>query len=89
MGRLSGNVALVTGAARGTGAEITRRFVAEGARVVASDVRDDLGREATAALGDGARYRHLDVIADADWQAAVDELRWTSCARARGASTCS
>ena len=37
-GRLVGKVALVSAAARGIGAAITRRFADEGARVVASDV---------------------------------------------------
>ncbi|HZB72584.1 MAG TPA: SDR family NAD(P)-dependent oxidoreductase, partial [Acidimicrobiales bacterium] len=40
-GRLEGKVALVTGAARGTGAEIARCFVAEGAEVLLADVLDD------------------------------------------------
>ena len=35
MGRLDGKVAIVTGAARGSGEAIARRFVAEGAQVVA------------------------------------------------------
>ena len=33
-GRLDGKVAIVTGAARGTGATIARRFAREGARVI-------------------------------------------------------
>jgi 3alpha(or 20beta)-hydroxysteroid dehydrogenase len=74
-GRLAGKVALVTGAARGTGAAIARCFVAEGARVVLADVRDDLGAELAAGLGDAARYRHLDVTSTDDWAAAVAELR--------------
>jgi 3alpha(or 20beta)-hydroxysteroid dehydrogenase len=74
MGRLSGKVALVTGAARGTGAEIARRFVAEDARVVVTDVNDEVGRETAAALGASARYQHLDVTAEADWQSSVEEL---------------
>jgi 3alpha(or 20beta)-hydroxysteroid dehydrogenase len=74
MGRLEGKVALVTGAARGTGAEIARCFVAEGARTVLADVLDEPGEEVAAALGDGARYRHLDVTSEADWVAAVAEL---------------
>lgn len=40
--RLEGKSAIVTGAARGIGKAIARRFVDEGATVVVSDVRDDL-----------------------------------------------
>ncbi|MBI3256827.1 MAG: SDR family NAD(P)-dependent oxidoreductase, partial [Actinobacteria bacterium] len=36
-GRLEGKIALVTGAARGQGEAHVRRFVAEGAKVVATD----------------------------------------------------
>ena len=73
-GRLEEKVALVTGAARGTGAEIARQFVAEGARVVLADVRDDLGVALAADLGDAARYRHLDVTSADEWSAAVDDV---------------
>jgi 3alpha(or 20beta)-hydroxysteroid dehydrogenase len=74
-GRLAAKVALVTGAARGTGAEIARQFVAEGACVVLADVRDDLGAAVASELGERARYRHLDVTSPDDWAAVVDELR--------------
>jgi 3alpha(or 20beta)-hydroxysteroid dehydrogenase len=54
MGRLKGKVAIITGAAQGMGASHARRFVAEGARVVLSDLNeaggaalaDELGRSA-------------------------------------------
>jgi 3alpha(or 20beta)-hydroxysteroid dehydrogenase len=71
MGRLAGKVAIVTGAAQGTGAAIARLFVDEGARVVLADVKDEQGREGARALGDAARFIHLDVRDPDDWQAAV------------------
>ena len=72
-GRLAGKVALISGSARGQGAAEAELFVREGARVVVSDVLDDLGLATAAALGDVARYVHLDVTQDTDWQHAVAE----------------
>ena len=67
--RLSGKVALITGAARGQGAAAARRFVAEGARVMITDVLDDQGKELSAELG--AEYCHLDVSSEDEWAEAV------------------
>ena len=75
MGRLDGKVAIVTGAARGTGAEIARLFDAEGAVTTLVDVLDDRGEPLAKELSDRARYRHLDVTSEQDWQAVVDEIR--------------
>jgi 3-oxoacyl-[acyl-carrier protein] reductase len=49
--RLQGRRAIVTGAARGIGAEIARTYVAHGARVVALDVLDAEVRATAAAVG--------------------------------------
>lgn len=73
MGRLDGKVAIVTGGARGQGAHEARRFVAEGARVVITDLLDELGEQVVADLGDAARYRHHDVTDEAGWEAVVAE----------------
>jgi NAD(P)-dependent dehydrogenase (short-subunit alcohol dehydrogenase family) len=76
MGRLDGKVALISGGGRGQGAAEARKFTAEGAKVVFGDIRDDEGRaveaEIRAARGE-ARYVHLDVTQEADWQSAVAE----------------
>lgn len=71
--RLEGKVAIITGAARGQGAAEARRFVAEGARVLLTDVLDDLGHGVAGELGEAAAYRHLDVTAEDEWVAAVAE----------------
>ncbi|MEV6670500.1 glucose 1-dehydrogenase [Streptomyces sp. NPDC051162] len=72
MSGLNGRVVLVTGAARGQGAEEARLFAAEGARVVLADVLDDEGRAVAAEIGrERAVYVHLDVREEAGWGAAV------------------
>jgi 3alpha(or 20beta)-hydroxysteroid dehydrogenase len=75
MGRLDGKVAIVTGAARGTGAEIARQFDIEGAHTPLVDVHDERGEAQASELSDRARYRHLDVTSEQDWQQTVDEIR--------------
>jgi 3(or 17)beta-hydroxysteroid dehydrogenase len=74
MSRLNEKVALVTGAARGIGAAIARAFYAEGARVLLTDIRDDLGQRVAAELGAGASYARLDVRREADWVGALEHL---------------
>jgi 3alpha(or 20beta)-hydroxysteroid dehydrogenase len=73
--RLAGKVAVVTGAARGTGAVVAARIAAEGGRVVAADVLDDRGRAVVEAIGDAARYVHCDVTREEDWAEAVAAAR--------------
>jgi 3alpha(or 20beta)-hydroxysteroid dehydrogenase len=72
-GRLEGKVAIVTGAARGQGEAEARRFVAEGASVLLTDVLDDEGAAVAADLGERAAYRRLDVTSEDEWIAAVGE----------------
>ncbi len=75
---LDGMVAIVTGAARGMGAQHVRGLTAAGARVVATDVLDDLGGALADELGDSVVYRHLDVTNEAEWTdvLASTEAEW-------------
>lgn len=72
MDRLSGKVAVVTGAARGIGLAISRAFVAEGATVVITDILEDVGRTEAAALGGSASFERLDVRIETDWRRVID-----------------
>ena len=70
---LDGLVAIVTGAARGTGAVIARRFADLGAVVVIADVSND--GEATAHdIGRGVTFHRCDVTDDAAWTALVRDV---------------
>ncbi|MAP37750.1 MAG: cyclopentanol dehydrogenase [Chloroflexi bacterium] len=74
MGRLKGKVALISGAARGQGADEARLFAAEGASVVLGDITDDQGQQVAVEIvqsGGNATYVHLDVTREPDWKNAV------------------
>src|SRR5436190_6703145 len=74
MNRLDGKVALVSGSARGIGAETARKMVAAGASVVVGDVLADRARETAKEItdtGGKALALTLDVTTEASWTAAV------------------
>jgi NAD(P)-dependent dehydrogenase (short-subunit alcohol dehydrogenase family) len=89
--RLQNKIALLTGAAAikgqlmGFGGAAAHLFVREGAKVVLTNIRDDLGERAAAALraeGLDARYLHLDVTSEQNWP-----RWWTRSWRRTDAST--
>ncbi|PAZ09769.1 3-alpha-hydroxysteroid dehydrogenase [Streptomyces sp. SA15] len=73
MGRLSEQVAIVTGGAGGIGAAVARLLAGEGAAVVVADIRDAEGAEVAAELGGRCRYLRLDVSSEDGWRRAVGE----------------
>ncbi|MEU0166368.1 SDR family oxidoreductase [Streptomyces iakyrus] len=75
MGRLGGRVAIVTGGAGGIGSAVARALTAEGASVVIADVRDAEGTDLAADLGHPARFVHLDVTSEDDWQRALADTK--------------
>jgi len=72
-GRLDGRVALVTGGTGGIGAATVRRFVAEGAWVVASGRSPGRGAELVEELGDRVRFIAADVTRPEQIDTLVDE----------------
>jgi len=74
-GRVQGKVAIVTGAARGTGAATARLLAREGARVVLGDLLEEPGRlvaKEIAEAGGVASFERLDVASEDDWRRVVD-----------------
>src|SRR5579875_3475154 len=72
MGVLDGRIALITGGARGQGAEEGRLFSEAGATVVLADVLDSDG--ATTAKELGVTYAHLDVTSEDEWDQLVSSV---------------
>jgi 3-oxoacyl-[acyl-carrier protein] reductase len=73
MNRLQGKTALITGAARGLGAAIARRFVDEGATVLINDLSLDAARATAKSLG-GHGFA-ADVSSSADVARMFSEVR--------------
>jgi len=76
--KLNDKTAIVTGGARGIGAAIVDRYVAEGARVAVADVNLAEARETAARHGDKAFAVALDVTKTASIDAAAESVvaRW-------------
>jgi NAD(P)-dependent dehydrogenase (short-subunit alcohol dehydrogenase family) len=68
--RLTGKVALISGAASGMGRSEATIFAAEGAKVVVGDLLETEGRDVVKAGGQ-ARFVKLDVTDEKSWQDAV------------------
>lgn len=78
MGKLSGKVALVTGAASGIGRECAQLLAREGASVVATDIDAPLGEtcaEEIACGGGQAIFLRHDVASEENWISVIGETK--------------
>lgn len=71
MARLNGKIAVITGASQGMGTAHARAFVAEGARVVLTDLNAQAGGALAKELGDAAIFVEHDVADAAGWARVV------------------
>ncbi|WP_020650925.1 glucose 1-dehydrogenase [Solimonas variicoloris] len=72
MGRVQDKVCVVTGGARGLGLAAAEALLAEGARVLLTDVDRAAGEAEARRLGARARFRVQDVTDAAQWAATLD-----------------
>jgi 3alpha(or 20beta)-hydroxysteroid dehydrogenase len=76
MGKLDGQVALISGAARGQGEAQARLFAREGAAVALGDVLEEEGQRVAESINDTggqSMFRKLDVTEVSSWRSMVDE----------------
>ena len=76
MAKLDGQVALISGGARGQGEAQARLFAREGAAVALGDVLEEDGQRVAESINDTggqAVFQKLDVTEASSWQAMVDE----------------
>ena len=71
MGKLTGKVAIITGAAQGMGAAHAKLFVEEGAKIVITDLNEEKGQAIAAKLGENAVFVKQNVANEAFFK--VDE----------------
>ncbi len=74
MPRLTDKVVLITGAARGIGLAMAQAMIAEGARVLLTDIRAAEGAAEAAKLGARAAYATLDVRDEQAWMSTIEKL---------------
>lgn len=67
MGRLSGKVAIITGASQGMGEAHARAFVEQGAKVILTDINAAAGEQLATELGGSALFVRHDVALADDW----------------------
>ncbi|MEX5652371.1 glucose 1-dehydrogenase [Staphylococcus cohnii species complex 1658] len=68
MGKLQDKVVIITGGAQGMGELHAKKAIAEGAKVVITDINDELGQKTASSLGDDVLFIKHDVSKETDWE---------------------
>ena len=74
MGRVQDRIAIVTGGASGIGKAVSKRLAEEGAKVVVTDIKEDMGMITVSEIkeaGGTAEFLSHDVTQEEDWQRIV------------------
>lgn len=71
--RFESKTVIVTGAAQGMGESHARKFAAEGANVVLTDLNETKGQQVASEIGDKARFIKHDVTSLEDWGRVLKE----------------
>lgn len=71
MSRLSGKVAIITGAAQGMGAAHAKLFVEQGAKVILTDLNEEKGHAFATELGENAIFVKQNVTSEEDWATVI------------------
>ncbi|WP_053027551.1 glucose 1-dehydrogenase [Staphylococcus haemolyticus] len=74
MGKLQDKVVVITGGAQGMGKLHAKKAIAEGAKVVITDINDELGQKTANSLGDDVLFIKHDVSKETDWNHVVQEV---------------
>lgn len=74
MGKLQDKVVVITGGAQGMGELHAKKAIAEGAKVVITDINDELGQKTANSLGDDVLFIKHDVSKEADWNHVIQEV---------------
>ena len=71
--RLKNKVGLITGAAQGLGKEMAKAMIAQGAKIIITDINEDVLKETSEELS--CKYFMLDVTKESDWKDVIGKIK--------------
>lgn len=74
MKQLQDKVIIITGGAQGMGKSHAKKALAEGAKVVITDINEELGQQSAQELGENVLFIKHDVTSEADWNRVVQQV---------------